>query len=126
MANEVTVTGTLAYSDANGSQDSLGTPAAGFSYSPSNLGVVRMDPQTINTTETVINLGPQSTPGYVILINLDANNYVDVKVAASGAIFARLKPNGGVAMLFLGTGAQVPVAIANTAACKIQALITGA
>lgn len=125
MANEVTVINSLAYSDANGTQDALATPAAGFSYSPATLRSVKVV-QTILTTETVINLGGISTPGWITLQNLDPTNYVDVKVAASGAIFARLLPAGGPLQLYLGTGAQVPVAIANTASCLVSTMITPA
>lgn len=123
MANEVTVTADLAYSDAAGVADELGT--TGFTYTVSTLGMVRV-PQAIGTGETVVNLGGVAAPGFVILINRDTTNYIDVKSNAGGKIFARLKPNGGVAMLFLGSDSQVPVALSPGGATKMDALITSA
>lgn len=78
--------------------------------------------QNIATSEEAINLGEATAPGYAIFINRDATNYIELKVATSGAIFAKLKA-GECCLLRLGSGAQVPYAIANTAACQLEYLI---
>lgn len=82
--------------------------------------------QNVGTSEEAVTLGDFTSVGAFALINLDVTNYVDVKVATGGAIFARLKPDtlgdgtGGYIMLdTLGSGAQAPFVIANTAACRI-------
>lgn len=86
--------------------------------------------QNVGTVEELLQLGEITAPGAFILVNLDPTNYVDVKVAASGAIFARLKPDtlgdgtgGWVAGDCLGSGAQAPALIANTASCRVAVLV---
>lgn len=125
MANEVTLSAALAYASGK-LADSI--QVSGATFSPSGTGFTRVS-QSIATSETALKLGDISSLGYVMIVNRDPTNYVDLKVAASGAIFARLDPDpnsagvGGVALLKLGSGAQVPVAIANTAACIIDIFI---
>lgn len=129
MSSEITVTAALTYKDATGTAEQLSLDAGVFT--PSTLKVSKTK-QIINTTETALKLGDTTAPGYVLLKNLDPTNSVDVKVAASGAIFARLDPDtgsagkGGACLLKLGSGAQAPVAIANTAACLIAVMVVAA
>lgn len=122
MANEVTVAASLSYADANSSEQ---LAQASFTYTPATLRKVKLT-QTVNTSETTVNLGGVSTPGFVEFVNRDPTNYVELKVAASGAIFAKLHPAGGTACLFLGSGAQAPVAVANSAACLVEVMVTPA
>jgi len=88
------------------------------------------DIQTITTSEVAINLGGIANIGAFAIVNLDSTNYVELKVATSGAIFAKLTPDvdgdghgGFVVGTCLGSAAQVPFAIANTASCKIAVLL---
>lgn len=119
MANEIALSGNLSYSDANGAKQELGVESLLQSVTTK---ITHRGQQSIATTETTLELGSVSSVGYVILINRDGTNYVDVKTAASGTIFARLQP-GGFCILYLGSGVTAPVAIANTAACVIDKLI---
>lgn len=119
MANEITLSGNLSYSDANGAKQELGVESLLQSVTTK---ITHRGQQSIATTETSIELGSVSSAGYVILINRDATNYVEVKTAASGTIFAKLPP-GGFCLLYLGSGVTAPVAIANTAACIVDALV---
>lgn len=84
--------------------------------------------QSVGTTEEALLLGDVSTRGICLLINLDPTNYIEVKVATSGAIFAKLWPRGsgsGINFCFLalGSGAQTPYVIANTAICRMAILL---
>lgn len=86
--------------------------------------------QEVGTTEGTIELGELTSVGAFILVNLDETNFINVKVARAGAIFAKLKPdlngdgNGGwVAGDCLGSGAQVPYAIADTAPCRMAVFV---
>jgi len=118
MANELTVTGTVAYSDANGVEAEVS-----LDYTMS-LSAPLMTKNILNvlTSETAIDLGGVTSPVMLIIVNLDTTNYVNVKVASSGAIAAKLLPGKG-AIITLGSGMQAPVAIADTATCKVQYLI---
>lgn len=79
--------------------------------------------QNIGITEEAINLAEVTSPGWAIFINRDPTNFIELRVATAGAKFAKLKP-GEFALLRLGSGAQVPYAIADTAACQLQYFIS--
>lgn len=74
----------------------------------------------VNTTDTTIPLLSAGTLGYAVFLNLDPTNPIDLKVAAAGTIIARLDANGGCALLKIGSGITAPVAIANTATCRMR------
>lgn len=71
--------------------------------------------QTIDTSEEVIELGDVSNPGYIVIINLDDTNYVDVGLTSSYCI--RLPKNGGFT-IFPPTGTIM--AKANSAKCDVE------
>ena len=119
MANEITVNASLAYADSEGTEDSLAV--VNFLKTVATK-LTNHHKQSIGTTEVAINLAGLTTPGFMIAINRDATNFVELRVATGGAKFARLDP-GGVALVRLGSGAQVPFAIADTAACQVEFLI---
>lgn len=75
--------------------------------------------QEIGTSEEVILLDDAATHEYLWIKNLDDTNYVEIKVATAGAIFAKLKP-GRCMLVPLGSGAQAPFAIANSASCILE------
>lgn len=85
--------------------------------------------QNVGTSEEAIDLGDTGTPVYAFFKNLDPTNFINLKVATGGAIFAKLRPDtngdgtGGVAMLELGSGATAPYAIADTAACNMEIML---
>lgn len=78
--------------------------------------------QTIGTSEEAIVLGEITSPGWAFFKNVDPTNFINLKVATGGAIFAKLLP-GEVAMLRLGSGAQAPFAIADTAPCALEYML---
>lgn len=118
MATTATVDVTLSYSDADTSSELT----KAITSTLSNRGFTA-DIQSIGTSEEAITLGETTSPGYMLIINLDATNYVELKTGSSGTIFAKLDANGGCALLKLGSGAQTPYAIANSAACLVRKLI---
>ena len=75
--------------------------------------------QNIGTSEEAITLGEVTSPGWAFFINRDETNFIELRVATGGAKFAKLKP-GEFAFLRLGSGAQAPYAIADTAACQLE------
>ena len=121
MANEITINASLAYSDSEGTEDSLACDED-LQFTITTKRITRIK-QNVGTTEEAVNLGDVSSVGYAIFINRDTTNFIELRVATAGAKFAKLKPNGGVALLHLGSGAQVPYAIADTGACQMDVLI---
>lgn len=127
MANEITLNASLSYDDSKNTSESLGVVDALFSVATKK--VVKLTQNISHSAEVAIKLGDISAPAYAMFVNRDPTNYVELKVATSGAIFAKLRadPNsdgkGGVALLELGSGAQVPYAIADTGDCLIDIFI---
>lgn len=85
--------------------------------------------QTIGITEEAIDIGEITSPGMMFAQNLDPTNVVELRAATGGAKFAMLRADansdgkGGAALLELGSGAQVPFAIATTAPCRVLFLL---
>lgn len=117
MAQPLTVNLDLTYADLNGVN-------AQFTLQDFLVTVSTQTPvlitQSIDTMETAIALGG-ITPRWFAMKNLDPANFITVKCAASGTIFAKLLPGEAMA-LPLGSGATAPVAVADTAAVEVQIL----
>ena len=119
MANEINVSGKLNFSDTEKADETLSITA--LLASVVTLKYIKHK-QSIGTSEEAITLGEVTSPGWAIFINRDPTNFIELRVATAGAKFAKLKP-GEFAVLRLGSGAQAPFAIADTAACQMEYLI---
>jgi hypothetical protein len=122
MANEITVTGSLGYTNS-----AVSVAAQSLSISGSTFTIVGTRyaeglfsvPTTVNGTALPI---PAGTLGWCLIKNNDATNYVELMTAVSGTVFAKIAP-GEVALFRFPANVTAPAAIANTAAVKIQYLI---
>lgn len=118
MANEITTNLSLAfvYGDTNELLQIVAKMAnsSGLKYQKGR--------QSIGTSEEAIGLGEVTTPGWFVGINRDETNFINLKVATSGAIFGKLLP-GEACCVRLGSGAQAPFAIADTLACILEYLV---
>lgn len=120
-ANEITLNASLSYEDSE-MDDPVSLELEDILKTVTTKRITRAK-QNVGTSEEAINLGDVSSPGYALLINRDTTNFINLKVATGGAIFARLDRSNGFALLKLGSGAQVPYAIADTAACQMDVFI---
>lgn len=123
IADELTINASVQYADANDVQMSLACPTDFLATIASATPLAYQGSQSIGTSETAINLGGISSLGYMLLVNRDPVNYVDIKTGTGGTIFARLDPAGGMLLLKVGSGVTAPYAIANTAACVIEKFV---
>jgi hypothetical protein len=123
VANEVTISATLDYEDAEGTEDSLQVLLRTLTSTGKQI---MHHKQVIGITEEAIVLGEVTSIGMALFVNRDVTNFVELRVSTGGAKFAKLHPDtngdgkGGIALLYMGSGAQVPFAISDTAACKIE------
>lgn len=126
MSNELTLNASMEYSDAENTEASLSL--VNVLQSVATKKVTRIK-QNIAITEVAINLGSVTAPGWVLFVNRDQTNIINLKVATGGAIFGTLAPDvngdgtGGFAFLKLGSGAQVPYAIALVATCQMDIFV---
>jgi hypothetical protein len=119
VANEITLNASLAYEDSEGTEELLSIADKLANVSTKRYTKIK---QNVAITEEALALGDVTAPGYVLIINRDATNFVNVKVATAGAIFAKLLA-GECCLLRLGSGAQAPYVIADTATCQIEILL---
>jgi hypothetical protein len=75
---------------------------------------------SVPTSATALPLGAITTPGYCMMINRDATNYVDVLDSTGGNACIRLKPGEVAVFRFSGTA---PAVKGHTAATKIDYLL---
>ena len=121
MANEVAISEIkLEYEDSDGTTCDL--KMAAFEHSVTAKRVYKAT-QKVGTTQEAIGIGELASLGWAFFINRDATNYIELKVATSGAIFAKIPPLKSCGPIFMGSGAQAPFAIANTAECKMDYML---
>ena len=116
MAKEITVSGSLTYADNESANESLTVNNFVTSVALKLLSRTKI---SVGTGETSIPKDQVTSPRWAMFVNRDFTNAIQLKVAASGAVFARLLP-GEFALLPLGAGADTPVAIAENAACQLD------
>lgn len=119
MASELTLSGSLRYDDATSDEQAL--QLLELVANVSTLKYIKAK-QTIGITEEAIALAENTAPGWVLFINRDPTNFIELRVATSGAKFAKLL-HGEFCLLRLGSGAQAPYAIADTAPCVLEYLL---
>ncbi len=119
MSNEITLSGSLAYADSEGSSLSLALAALMATASTKKFVYAK---QNIGITEEAIGLGEVTALGWSLFINRDSTNFIELRVATAGTKFVRLHP-GKFAMFYFGSGITAPFAIADTGACQMEYLI---
>lgn len=81
--------------------------------------------QEIGTSEEALILGDVAAGGFLIIVNRDATNFVELRSGTSATDFVRLKP-GEPALFRLSPDATAPYAIADTAACEVEYILVEA
>ena len=122
MADEIEVSGSLQYTDSNDPEVVEMLAFAGIKADVTTAKFIK-GKQSIGTSEEAIALGECTSPGWAIFRNIDPTNYIEIKTGTSGTIFAKMLHGEGCGPIRLGSGAQAPYAIANTAACMMHYLI---
>lgn len=119
MADELTIDVSMAYADTVKS-DSLSVEDVLTSISSKKPAHYT---QNVGTSEEALILADVGTLGYVLLVNRDTTNFVNVKTATSGTVFAKLLPNNGMALFHFGSGVTAPFVQADTGACDVEVFL---
>jgi hypothetical protein len=119
MANEITFSAALNYSDSESASIGLGVNALSATVATKKYMYSKM---SVTTAALAINLGPVSSLGWGVFINRDTTNYLQLLTSNGGVAFARLGA-GQAALFYFGSGVTAPYAQANTAACQMEYLI---
>lgn len=116
MADELTISAFLRFvkgsKDVQLSQQSMQFDVTGTDYIRGT--------QIVGTSEEALTKGEITTPGYALIINRDATNYVSIRAATGTANCIKLKAGEFALFRFEATA---PFVIANTAACEIEYLL---
>lgn len=109
-----------------------------FNYNPSTAGEVTVNPaefsgtfdvagspitsgiQAIGTSEEILNLGDVTTPGYLMIKNLDSTNFLQYNVDATPTQYTGKLLAGEFALLRLGDTASALYLKADTSSCNVQ------
>lgn len=121
MANEIQVTAQLQYTNAakNIAQKLLQLTAAQFNITGTNYNA---GTATVSTSAAIIPLGALASIGWCIFKNNDATNYVQLKTATGGTVFAQLQP-GEIALFRFDPTVTAPAWVAHTASCEVEYLM---
>ncbi len=119
MANELTLNASVEYLDSTDSQTSLEIADLLRTVSAKKFFKGK---QSVATAEEALVLGDITTRAWCMLINRDSTNFINVKTGTGGTIFAKMLA-GEFCFLRLGSGAQSPFVIADTAACEMEIIL---
>lgn len=113
MANELTLSASIKFVKGN---VSVSTAKSGVQLDVAGNDFVTKT-QNVGTSEEALDLGDITTPGYVMIRNLDSTNFVSIRPATGAANLIKV-PAGGIALFMCE--ASAPFVIANTAAVQIE------
>lgn len=119
MADEITLSGSLVYSDSEGTDVSLAV--ADLLQSITDKAVVRQK-VGLTTTQQAIDLGNLATLGWAVFLNRSETITIKLRTAVAGEFFATLPP-GGFAVLYLGSDITAPYAVSVTSPAQLEYLI---
>jgi hypothetical protein len=120
MSNEITVSGSLTYADAEGTAQTLAMAAIMASVTTRRSTWLKM---SVTTAALAIPLGNVTALGWAIFVNRDVTNYLELLTSTGGVAFARIHPGKFAGPFYLGSGITAPFAQANTGACQMEYLI---
>ena len=121
MANELNLNANLSYEDAEGTSDVL--DVVNLLKSVTNKRIIHQKVSVpTGTSAAGIDVSAVPAVGYVMFLNLDPTNYIDL-YSDNGDRSQRLDPVNGFALFKAGPDFQSPKALANTAACQMEYLL---
>lgn len=116
MADELTITCNAQLKIATSPTTvNITSPTGSHTFTPSTVRGSSFTVQ-VGTSEESVDFG-DVTPGYILLQNLDTQNYVEYSTVTTDYDL-RLDPNGGKALIKL-SGSQTLYLKANTAECSV-------
>jgi hypothetical protein len=115
-ANELTLSAALEFIKSNTRTSTKDMGISGLQFTVSGTDCIGPVTQTIGTSAEALDIGDITTPGYVAIKNLDATNYVTIRMGSTGADVVKLKA-GEFAMFRLAS--TNPFALANTSSCQV-------
>jgi hypothetical protein len=115
-ANELTLSGALDFTKSSTRATTRDMGISGLQFTVTGTDCIGPVTQNVGTSAEALDIGDITTPGYLAIKNLDATNYVTVRMGSTGADVVKLKA-GEFALFRLAS--TNPFVLANTSACQI-------
>lgn len=118
MADEITVNGSVAYSDVDGTEFTMSIEDFVASIATKKFVHAKV---SVGTSEEAIPLGEVVSLGWAMFKNWDATNYVEVRAATGAANdIIKIPPLGSAGPFHFGSDVTAPFWVANTGACLCE------
>ena len=123
MANELTLSALMEYSDSLSTAESLQVDQKQVTVTIKRP--LHYKQLIAFASDTALELGTIAALGWVLIINRDTTNFVTLKTAASGTIIAKLFP-GEFCFFRIGSGITAPAMRADTGDCEVEYILSAA
>ncbi len=117
MSQEITATGSVSF--AKGNVATIALTRSGQRFDVTGVHYTRKT-QNVGTAAEALFLGEVGTPGWFLIYNMDATNYVEVLDSTGGAVTLKIKAGEFACGRF---GCAAPAVKANTAAVNIEYIV---
>lgn len=120
MANEFTISAAISFVKNNAETISLAQAAKILSQA--GVGSIEVPEVSVAITEQAMNVGGLTTLGWCLFKNLDATNFLHIRISTGGSKFIKVPASSGVLFHF-GVDVTAPYLIADTGACLAQYIL---
>lgn len=117
MADEIAIDCSLRFFKSSYMNSPIGRALKNLLIDQSGENFVHQN-ASVATSATAMPLGSITTPGWCLCINLDDENYIELRAGSGGADVIRI--NAGEFALFRWAADATPYGIANTAAVIVE------
>lgn len=124
MADELQLSARLKFAKGARNADTDGMGITGLTFDVSGTDFIHAS-QSIATSATAIDIGGITACGYMVVVNRDSTNYVEISRATLSSGQGTIKLLAGEFAVFR-LGSNTPYAIADTAAVEIEYIIVEA
>lgn len=121
MANEIEISMRLAFSKSSRAANTDDMGLLGLTFTMTGTDYVK-GTQTIGTTAELLGKGEITTPGFLVVKNMDATNYVEFEKATFSTTAGTVKLKAGEVACFRVASTTI-YACANTAPCDVAYLL---
>lgn len=121
MANEIAISLALSFSKSSRVDDTSDMGLLGLTFTMTGTDYVK-GTQNIGTTAELLGKGEITTPGFLVIKNLDATNYIELEKATFSTTAGTVKLKAGEVAMFRVASTTI-YACANTAACDVAYLM---
>lgn len=119
MADELTMSASVAYSDSDGTEVSIALTNVLTTLSTQAVFKQRV---SVGTSEQALDLGNIASMGVCVFVNRSTTRTINLKTGTGGTVICSLLP-GQFAVIPMGTGVTAPYVVALVGAAVLEYMI---